>query len=252
MEAEIQALRAALANGGGQGQGAARGPQPNAGPDPNAPLANRLAQNGELDFLVDLLNTKEGEDPTLGVKRFAAGFAQIMGREIQQAVEADRQQHFGAFQQRQEQQQAVAQTFGAIRSLAQQFPELDENNTSPEAVEHQQAFIEIFQQFPPEMRKANPGLVARACALLTRDMHGTPVFATPPGTSGSPSAAAVMASAQALGQATPDTLSGTGTPRPRPSGQPESAEERIRRENAAVPGEFVSPSGKRLGFGPAL
>jgi hypothetical protein len=251
MEAEVQALRAALTGGGGQGQGAARGAQPTQATDPNAPLAKRLVQSGDLDFLVDMLQTRDGEDPSLGVKRFTAGLADIIDKRIGEAVERDRNEHLQPFLQRTAQERAVASTMGSIRALAQHFPELDESNASPEAVEHQQAFVENFKRFPPEMHRDAPDFVALATALVTRWQYGVPVFAQPPGTSGSPSAAAIAASAHALGQATPDTLSGTGTPRQRPNGQPESAEERIRRENAAAPGRFRSPNGVDLGFGPA-
>lgn len=250
-DAEIQALRAALASGGVQGQGAARGAQQAQAADPDAPLAKKLVQTGDLDFLVDLLQTRDGEDPTLGVKRFTAGLADIIDKRIGEAVERDRNEHLQPFLQRTAQERAVASTMGSIRALAQHFPELDEQNASPEAVEHQQAFVENFKRFPPEMHRDQADFVALATALVTRWQHGTPVFAQPPGTSGSPSAAAIAASAQALGQATPDTLSGNGTPRQRQNGRAETAEERIRRENAAAPGRFRSPNGIDLGFGPA-
>lgn len=249
-DAEIQALRKALTGGNGQGQGAARGSEPTPAADPNAPLAKQLAESRDLDFLVSLLETKEGEDPTLGVKRFTLGLADTIDKMVNSRVQAVQEQHIQPILRQRQFEQGMQSTMGVVRSLTGDFPELDEANSSPEAVEHQQAFVENLKQFPPEMVTQNPQLYLLATALLTRYQHGTPVFAQTPGTSGSPSARAVAASAQALGLATPNPLDGTGTPRPRPGGV-ETAEDRIRRENAAAPGNFHTPSGRDLGFGPA-
>lgn len=250
-DAELQALRSVVSRppqAAQQGQGAVRGQTP----DASAPFAERLAQSGNLDFLASLLETKEGEDPTIGVKRFTLGMAQIMSQEVQQQVENLRNQEIAPILQRQQFSQHMGTAMGAVRSLASEFSELDESNQSPEAQEHQQAFVENLKQFPPEFVRENPQFAMLATALVTRYQHGTPVFSQAPGTSGSPSARAVMASEQALGAAAGSPISGTSTPRPRPPGAaPETAEDRIRRENAEVPGRFRSQGGIDLGFGPA-
>jgi hypothetical protein len=108
----------------------------------------------------------------------------------------------------------------------------------------------LKEHVPPEILASDPQYHMLAAALVARHQYGTPVFAQAPGTSGSPSARAVAASEQALGQATSVPIGGTGTPRPRPPGSAETDEDRIRRENAAVSIRLQSPTGRDLGFGP--
>lgn len=253
-DAELQALRSALPRlaapqGAAQGQGAVRGQDDVA--DASVPFAERLAKSGNLDFLASLLETREGEDPTLGVKRFTLGMADMISKEVDQRVEGIRSQHIEPILRQQAFNQHMGQTMGVVRQLASEFSELDESNQSPEAVEHQQAFVENLKQFPPEFVRQNPQFAMLATALVTRYQHGTPVFSQAPGTSGSPSARLIQASEQALGAAAGSPLSGTGTPRPRPNGAGETPEDRIRRENAGVALSFKSPTGRDLGFGPA-
>lgn len=251
-DAELQALRSAiprLAAPAGQGQGSVRGQDDVA--DASQPFAERLARSGNLDFLTSLLETREGEDPTVGIKRFTLGLADTISKEVQQQVESIRSQHIEPILRQQQFQQHMGQTMGVVRQLANEFQELDESNNSPEAQQHQQAFVENLRQFPPEFVRENPQFAMLATALVTRYQHGTPVFSQAPGTSGSPSARLVQASEAALGAAAGSPLSGTGTPRPRPNGAGETAEDRIRRENAGVSISFKSPSGRDLGFGPA-
>jgi len=250
-EAEIQALRSALAGrGNGQEQGVQRGAASSA-PDASAPFVERLAKDGSLDFLASLLQTGEGEDPTLGVKRFTLGLADVISREVEGRVGQLQEQHIAPILRRQAFNEHMGSAMGVVRSLAGEFPELEDSNASPEAVEHQQAFVENLKQFPPEVVASNPQFAMLAAALVTRYQHGTPVFAQTPGTSGSPSALAVAASEQALGRAAGVPIGGTGTPRPRPAGTAETDEDRIRRENAEVSIRLQSPSGRDLGFGPA-
>lgn len=252
-DAELQALRSVVARSGQEpGQGPARGPATSA-PDASAPFVERLAKDGSLDFLASLLQTGEGEDPTLGVKRFTLGLADVISREVESRVSEVQEQHIAPILRRQQFDQHMGKSMGVARALAASgFPELDDSNESPEAAEHQQAFMaNLKQHVPPEMLAADPEYHMLAAALVTRHQQGIPIFAQEPGTSGSPSARAIAASEQALGAAAPNPLGGTGTPRPRPNGAGETPEDRIRRENAAVPGHFRSTSGKDLGFGPA-
>lgn len=250
-DAELQALRSVVSRPpqpvAQQGQGAVRGQTP----DASAPFAERLARSGDLDFLASLLETKEGEDPVTGVKRFTAGLAQTISQEVQAQVDSFREQHIEPMQRQQQFSQHMGHAMGTIRQMSSEFSELDESNQSPEAQEHQQAFVETLKQFPPDFVRENPQLYMLASALITRYQHGTPVFSQAPGTSGSPSALSVMASEQALGAASSNPISGTSTPRPRANGVVETAEDRIRRENAEVPGRFRSVGGIDLGFGPA-
>ena len=251
-DAQLQALQSALprlAAPSAQGQGAVRG-QDDVG-DVSQPFAERLARSGNLDFLTSLLKTNEGEDPEVGIKRFTLGLADAMSKEVQQQVESIRSQHIEPILRQQMFERHMGSTMGVVRQLAGEFQELDESNQSPEAVEHQQAFVENLKQFPPEFVRENPQFAMLATALVTRYQHGTPVFSQAPGTSGSPSARLIQASEAALGAAAGSPLSGTGTPRPRPNGAGETAEDRIRRENAGVALSFKSPSGRDLGFGPA-
>jgi hypothetical protein len=250
-EAEIQALRSALTGrGDGQGQGVQRGAASSA-PDASAPFVERLAKDGTADFLVSLLKTEEGEDPSNGIKRFVLGLADVMSRENQAQVAQVQEQHIAPILRRQQFNEHMGSAMGVVRSLAQEFPELEDGNASPEAVEHQQAFVANLKQFPPELVASNPQFTMLAAALVTRYQNGTPVFAQAPGTSGSPSARAIAASEQALGNATSVPIGGTGTPRPRPAGTAETDEDRIRRENAGVSIRLQSPTGHDLGFGPA-
>lgn len=254
-DAELEALRQALAgrSAGGQppqGQGAQQ--QGRQAPDASAPFVERLAQDGSLDFLASLLQTGEGEDPTLGVKRFTLGLADMISREVEGRVAQVQEQHIAPILRQQKFSEHMGRAMGVARSLASSdFPELDDSNASPEAVEHQQAFMANLKQFPPEFVAANPDFSMLAAALVTRYQNGTPVFAQEPGTSGSPSARAIAASEMALGAAAPNPLGGTGTPRPRPNGAGETPEDRIRRENAAAPMRIQTPGGRDLGFGPA-
>jgi hypothetical protein len=239
----VSAFQRMMASGqvGGQGQGAANGP---AAPAGEQDFAERFAQK-ELPWLMEQLN-----HPEQGAQRFTVGLAHVIGQELRQ----QREQIMGEIQardQRQAQERAVGSAFGVARNLAQDFPELDEHNSSPEAIEHQQAFIENLKQFPQGFAAENPQFAMLAAALVTRHQYGTPMVAQPPGTSGSPSARALLASEQALAGAVGSPIQGNGTPRPRPIGAGEMPEDRIRRENAAAPGNFRSPSGRDLGFGPA-
>ena len=250
-DAELQALRSVVTRPAGpaQVQGAVRGQDDVA--DASVPFAERLAKSGNLDFLTSLLETREGEDPSVGIKRFTLGLADAMSKEVQQQVESIRSQHIEPILRQQMFERHMGSTMGVVRQLAGEFQELDESNQSPEAVEHQQAFVENLKQFPPEFVRENPQFAMLATALVTRYQHGTPVFSQAPGTSGSPSARLIQASEAALGAAAGSPMSGTGTPRPRPNGAGETAEDRIRRENAGVALSFKSPTGRDLGFGPA-
>jgi hypothetical protein len=245
-EQTVQALQRALSTGvpgQGQGQGAANGP---AAPAGEHSFAEELVKSGDLQFITGLL-----QDPNQGVEKFTVALADRMDRAFNERLQRMEAEKIQPFIRQAQFEKEMGSTMGIARQLGQQFPELDNANQSPEAVEHQQAFIETLKQLPPEFVRANPEVAFQMVAAYTRHQYGTPVFAQPPGTSGSPSARAALASEEMLAQAISTPAVGTGTPRPRPAGAPESPEDRIRRENAAVQGNFRSPSGRDLGFGPA-
>lgn len=244
-EALIGALQSRLVSGGLPGQGAAAVPQAPAGPHG---FAEKLVKSGDLEFITGLL---QDPDPQMGIQKFTVALADRMEREMNERLEAVRNEEIAPIVRQREFERHMGGAMGVAKNLGSYFPELDAQNYSPEAVEHQQAFVENLKQFPPGFAAQNPEFAMLAAALITRYQNGTPMIAQAPGTSGSPSARAALASEQALAAATGSPIDGTGTPRPRPNGGPETPLDRIRRENAAAPGNFRSPSGKDLGFGPA-
>jgi len=246
-DAEIQALRRSLSGGpGGQGQGTQQGPQAPAGPHS---FAEKFVKSGDLEFITGLLNDP---DPHQGIQKFTVALMDRVDREVNERLEQVRSEEIAPIIRQREFERTMGSAMGVARNLGESFPELDNTNQSAEAVEHQQAFVENLKQFPPEFVAQNPQFAMLATALLTRYQHGTPMIAQAPGTSGSPSARAALASQQALAAATGTPIDGTGTPRPRATGgNGETPEDRIRRENAAAPATFRAPNGRDLGFGPA-
>lgn len=249
-DAELQALRRALSTGGMQGQGAAPGVPGQAPAAADQGFAAKLVKSGDLEFITGLLNDP---DPNQGIAKFTVALADRIDREVNERMERFAAENVQPIVR----QAAFEKHMGSAMSVAKQlpamgFPELDENNQSPEAVEHQQAFVENLKQLPPDFVRDNPQMAFLMTALVTRHQYGIPMVATAPGTSGSPSARAALASEQALQAGAGVPVDGTGTPRPKPNGAGETPLDRIRRENAAAPGNFRSPSGRDLGFGPAV
>jgi len=245
---EIETLRRALgpaSSAVGQGQGTANGQAPPPGPHG---FAEKFVKSGDLEFITGLL---QDSDPQVGVQKFTVALLDRVDREMNERLEQVRSEEIQPILRQRQFEQHMGSAMGAARNLAQPFPELDNENHSPEAEEHQQAFVENLKQFPPEFTASNPEFAMLAAALVTRYQHGTPILAQAPGTSGSPSARAALASEQAYAAATGTPIDGSGTPRPRLDGGGETPLDRIRRENAAAPGNFRTPSGKDLGFGPA-
>jgi hypothetical protein len=244
-ETLVRALQSQLTGGAQPGQGTAAGQA--SSPEPRG-FAEKLVKSGDLDFITGLL---QDPDPQAGLQKFTVALADRMDREINERLEQVRTEQIEPIVRQREFERTMGSALGVARGLGSQFPELDNSNQSPEAVEHQQAFVETLQQFPRDFVATNPDLAMLATALLTRYQYGIPIVAQAPGTSGSPSARAALASEQAFAAQAGVPIEGTGTPRPRPNGQGETPLDRIRRENAAAPGNFHSPSGKDLGFGPA-
>jgi hypothetical protein len=251
-ERKIQALESALAMreagvsiGQGQGQNAPRG-QESAGESKS--FAQELAESKDLQLIAEM-----AEDPKIGLAGALYHMADLMDNRHQKQLDGLRSEFTGEFQQqslRQQQHQAVAKSFGIVKSLATEYPELDESNQSDEAYEAQQAVLETLEaQFTPEQLASNLDFCVRSAADHVRRTRGTPIFAQPPGTSGSPAGrAAQAAEAQALTTAAAP-LDGSGVPRQRANGQPESPVERIKRENREISTRVArTPSGRPLGF----
>ena len=243
-ESELQVLRRSLGPGG-QGQGTQQGSQ---APDGPHSFAEKFVKSGDLEFITGLL---KDPDPEAGIQKFTVALMDRVDREVNERLDRVRSEQIEPIVRQREAERTMGSAMGVAKQLGESFPELDNGNQSAEAVEHQQAFVDNLKQFPPEFVAQNPQFAMLASALVTRYQHGTPMIAQQPGTSGSPSARAALASEQALAAATGIPIDGTGTPRPRQGGAGETPEDRIRRENAAAPGNFRTPSGIDLGFGPA-
>jgi hypothetical protein len=244
-QAEINALRAMAVRpqGGTPGQGAPRGPQSSGGPKS---FAKELAENGELEVIA-----KIAADPEMGLGHAMYRMAELLDErnskqvgEVREEIRAELQQQ----QVRSMQERAVAKAIGSVRTLAADYPELDENNQSEEAIEAQQAILGIIKALPQgaEWLANEPEEALRYAAERYRRTYGTPVFAQPPGTSGSPSVRAAAAAEAAAQGSVATPLDGSGTPRQRPNGQPETPQDRMRRENREATRKVTTPSGRVL------
>jgi hypothetical protein len=234
----VQALQRALSAGppsAPHAQGnVPGGPTQPAGPKP---FAERLVESGDLAFITQL-----AEEKGLGHAIYA--LADLMGNEINGVRDQIRNEEIQPMIRQQEFSRIEGRALGVARNLGSEFPELENSNQSPEAVEAQQSFVETLKRFPPEFVAADPELAMLATALVTRYQHGVPMVGQQPGSSGSPSARAAMAAEQALG--TPNPLDGSAT---RPNlGKPglESPADRIRRENQQAQNVVRTPDGRVL------
>ena len=246
-QAEINALRSMAVRppGGAVGQGRSEGQQPSAGPKS---FAKELAENGELDVIAKIFS-----DPEMGPGHAMYRMAELFDKRQQEQVGQVREEILGQFQQtqvRSQQERAVAKAIGVTKTLSADYPELDANNQSDEAIEAQQGILEIIKALPQgaEWLATDPEEALRYAAERYRRTNGTPMFAQPPGTSGSPSVLAAHAAEKAAGAAASVPLDGSGVPRQRPDGQRESYADKIRRENRELSQGTKSPSGRSLGF----
>jgi hypothetical protein len=246
-QAEINALRSMAVRppGGAVGQGRSEGQQPSAGPKS---FAKELAETGELDVIAKIFS-----DPEMGPGHAMYRMAELFDKRQQEQVGQVREEILGQFQQtqvRSQQERAVAKAIGVTKALSADYPELDGNNQSDEAIEAQQGILEIIKALPQgaEWLATDPEEALRYAAERYRRTNGTPMFAQPPGTSGSPSVLAAHAAEKAASAAASVPLDGSGVPRQRPDGQRESYADKIRRENRELSQGTKSPSGRSLGF----
>ena len=246
-QAEINALRSMAVRppGGAVGQGRSEGQQPSAGPKS---FAKELAETGELDVIAKIFS-----DPEMGPGHAMYRMAELFDKRQQEQVGQVREEILGQFQQtqvRSQQERAVAKAIGVTKALSADYPELDGSNQSDEAIEAQQGILEIIKALPQgaEWLATDPEEALRYAAERYRRTNGTPMFAQPPGTSGSPSVLAAHAAEKAASAAASVPLDGSGVPRQRPDGQRESYADKIRRENRELSQGTKSPSGRSLGF----
>jgi hypothetical protein len=237
--ATIEALQrvAAGQRGGEAGQGAPQGRQ-DGGAAPQS-LAEQLATDGTLKEIAEIAN-----DPNYGIGHAMFVMAEAMEKAVNKRFESFRGDVVDPFIQKQTQAQHVARGFSATRELVTEgFPELDNDNHSPEAEEAQAHVLDFIRQIPPETFVQDPKRFLRLAVLDYRHANGTPVFAQPPGSSGSPSDLASRAAERAAGGASP--LDGTGVPRP--GNGKEGPVDRMRRENK-IQTEMVTTAGGRKVF----
>lgn len=257
MEAELNALRPLVVErqGQGRGQGVREGGQ---APGASQSFAKELAESGELELIGKIF-----ADPEMGPAHAMYRMAELLDQRNSKQLEQFKGEVTGTIQQREARQQheaTVARAFTAAKNLVSDYPELDDDNQSDEAAEAQQAIVKIITDSPP-VRLENGQVVPRMALWLAQEPaeclryaaeryrreHGTPIFAQAPGTSGSPSVRAAQA-AEAAG-AVAATIEGSGVPRQRTNGQPETPAERIKRENREINRRVArTPSGRPLGF----
>lgn len=240
MEA-MQALILRLSQQGGQGQG----PQVAQSPAKPRSFAESLAEGGEnspLAFIASLAEEK-------GIAHALYAFAEQQENFVNERIDRALEERVQPLQRRDEFQQRMNAVTGAARKLAHTFPELDESNSSPEAKEAQDEIVAIWKTYPPELQLNDPERAWKLAVMEYRDAHGTPQFATPPGTSGSPSARAAMASEAGFAGAASTPIEGTGTPRPRPNGAPVSPEDAFEAEILGAEDQYAKNlDGKSLGW----
>jgi hypothetical protein len=200
-------------------------------------FADRLAQSGDLTFISQLAEEK-------GIAHAMYEMARLMEQHTKEQIQGFRDQEIAPFIQNYQLQQGVQQFIGSVKPILTEFPELSvDPEQSPEAKEAQNFVMERVQAFPREWLAKNGDTAVRQAILEYRHLYGTPMFANPPGSSGSPSAHALAAAER--GGTTP--LNGPGTPPQRPGNAPETPGERMKRENTEINARTLrTPSGRVL------
>jgi hypothetical protein len=239
---ELSVLRALHGGAprGGPGQGVPEGGRAPSGPQS---FSEELLKSGELDFIANA-----AENPELGVKGMVLALAQAFDKRMDARVAQLQSEAIDPVVRRMEGAPIVARGLAAAQKLAVQFPEIADDNDSPEAEEAQQEILRTIEALPRDWVRSNPDRAIKMAVMEYRDLHGVPTFAQPPGMSGSPSSLAASAAEAAAARTTAAPLDGSGVPRQRPSGQPETFADRVRRENREVAQVAKTPSGRPLGF----
>lgn len=218
--AELESLRRSgvSARGGVQGDGGQHG-EPAGQP---ANWGKVLKDSGDLDLISEIAETK-------GFGAAAYALSTVIGERveasIQQQIEQRVEERLNKSDNQRQFEMHMNKVQSAIRQLGQTYAEFDESNTTPEAEEARLGIIEIWKSFPREFSLGNPLRALKVAVQEYREQHGTPVFAIPPGSSGSPSAR--VAAAAERGSAGDSVLDTGVRARPRPAAQPASAQEEL-------------------------
>jgi hypothetical protein len=238
LQAQIQTLRhlAPVGPAEGQGQGGPRGQQAPSGP---RSLLDDMVASGEMDYIQQI-----AQDPEIGIPGAIVTGLQALEKRVESRLEGMFAERVQPFIHQTQMQQGLQQFFGGAKPIIAQFPELDDNNQAPEAVEAREAVLEVLQTLPPEWLAQHPEAIGMA-TLWVRQQNGTPVFAQPPGSSGSPSARVAAALEAATAASTSTPIDGSGVPRPAVGGK-ESPQDRLRREMKAGSEMVKSESGRVL------
>lgn len=209
-------------------------------------FAKELVESGELELIA-----KIAADPQMGMGHAVYRLAELLDERNEKQISGLKEHFTGEIQTREQRTQleaTAARAFTAAKNLVADYPEIDSENQSDEAVEAQQAILKIITDLPqgPAWLATEPSECLRYAAERYRRTHGTPIFSRAPGSSGSLSG---RAAAAAEAGSTAAALDGTGVPRQRANGQPESIVDKIKRENRELNARMATtPSGRALGF----
>ncbi|HUW58419.1 MAG TPA: hypothetical protein VMZ92_17410 [Planctomycetota bacterium] len=210
---------------------------------PKGGWGQELIESGDLALINELAEQK-------GVGHALYAMAELMGERTQtlldQTVEQRVGERIGAIEKRQEFGEHMGNVMTAVRKLAPEYPELDEKNDSPEAVEAREAILAIWRSLSPAEALGDPETSLDYAVHKYRRLNGTPAFAVPPGSNASTSARVALAAERAAGS---QAVLDEGTPsKPRPSGVPRTAQEELADELGEVDRNVArGSSGMNLG-----
>jgi hypothetical protein len=177
--------------------------------EPEPGFADSLLKSGDLDVIAELAETKGMKS---ALYTLADALEQRVGALVKREVGTVNETVQGITHQDQV-KQTISRVVTAARQLSPDYPELAESE-NPEVQEARQEILAIYKSYPPEFTLHFPGDALRLAVIRYRDTHGTPTWAQPPGSSGSPSAGIVKAAEAAAAAATAPAIDGTATPRP--------------------------------------
>jgi hypothetical protein len=258
LQKQLQALQAqveTLRTGGSAAQ--VQGSVPGSNGE-SLSFADELAKSGELELFA-----KIAQDESMGPGHMAYAMAQAFDKhfetKLNKAIE-DVRSGITQITSQGQFEKTLARTMTAAKSLTSEFPELDDTNQSEEAEQARESVLELLQSTPQVNTKdgpvphgvlwlANdPASALRWAATEVRRQHGTPVFAQAPGSSGSPSTRAAVAAERSAMASAATPLDGSGVPRQKQSGEPETLADKWRADRQKARREARTPSGRSLGF----
>ncbi len=260
LEAELAALRGMIPQnkGNGKGPGEATDGAPQS-------LAEKLAKSGDLTYYAGLAVNKDGQITQEGLAKAMFALTEDLDKNSAESLKTAVEKIQGegsAREQRQASETSIARAFTAVGNLIEEFPELDENTTNPDALLAQDAVLERLRNTPQVPAGPNGQLEPMGFVWLSqkpqealrwaitehRREFGIPVVAKTPGSSESTSAKAAAAAEKQAANAAAAPLDGSGVPRQGRSPADQSMENRWRRESAASRKAAKTPSGRSLGF----